>query len=159
MDFVFRISLRKGRTSGSLLITSTSWNTGQNTFHGTVIVINQRPEDREPVNQQLVIPEKLLSPAPLEFEVKHMEEQIIRNKPVRFAIYHPGKQNSMISKDFTHTWALANTSLLMTTAVKSQIIHMWRTKSNMIVKSSKVNLTVKTPEIPTTLFFSANTNP
>ena len=38
-----------------------------------------------------------------------MEGQIIRNKPVRFAVYHPGKQNSMISKDFTtHTWALAN---------------------------------------------------
>ena len=34
------------------------------------------------------MPEKLLSPAPLEFEVKHMEEQIIRNKPVRFAVYH-----------------------------------------------------------------------
>ena len=108
MDVVFRILLRKGRTSGSLLITSTSWNTGQNTFHGTVIVINERAEDREPVKQPLVIPEKLLSPAPLEFEVKHMEEQIIRNKPVRFAVYHPGKQNSMISKDFTHTWALAN---------------------------------------------------
>ena len=108
MDFVFRISLRKGRTPGSLFITSTSWNTGQNTFHGTVIVINQRAEDREPVNQPLVIPEKLLSPAPLEFEVKHMEGQIIRNKPVRFAVYQPGKQNSMISKDFTHTWALAN---------------------------------------------------
>ena len=98
----------KGRTSGSLFITSTSWNTGQNTFHGTVIVINQRAEDREPVNQPLVIPEKLLSPAPLEIEVKHMEGQIIRNKPVRFAVYQPGKQNSMISKDFTHTWALAN---------------------------------------------------
>ena len=42
------------------------------------------------------------------FEVKHMEEQIVRNKPVRFAVYHLGKRNSMISKDFTHTWALAN---------------------------------------------------
>ena len=59
-------------------------------------------------SDRLVIPDKLLSPAPLEFEVKHMEEQIIRNKPVRFAVYHTGKQNSMISKDFTHTWALAN---------------------------------------------------
>ena len=37
-----------------------------------------------------------------------MEEQIIRNKPVRFAVYHLGKRNSMISKHFTHTWALAN---------------------------------------------------
>ena len=55
-----------------------------------------------------IIPEKLLSPAPLEFEVKHTEEKIIRNKPVRFAVYHLGKRNSMISKDFTHTWALAN---------------------------------------------------
>ena len=50
------------------------------------IVIIQRAEDGEPVNQPLVISEKLLSPAPLEFEVKHMEEQIIRNNPVRFAV-------------------------------------------------------------------------
>ena len=71
-------------------------------------MINQRAEYGEPVNQPLFIPEKLLSPAPLEFEVKHMEEQIIRNKPVRFEVYHLGKWNSMISKDFTHTWALAN---------------------------------------------------
>ena len=27
---------------------------------------------------------------------------------VRFAVYHLGKRNSMISKDFTHKWALAN---------------------------------------------------
>ena len=82
--------------------------TGQNTFHGTVIGINQRAEDGEPVNQPLVIPEKLLSQAPLEFEVKYMEEQIIRTKQVRFAGYHLGKRNRMISKDCTHTWALAN---------------------------------------------------
>ena len=50
------------------------------------IVIIQRAEDGEPVNQPLVISEKLLSPAPLEFEVKHMEEKIIRNNPVRFAV-------------------------------------------------------------------------
>ena len=30
----------------------------QNTFHGTVIVINQRNVDGEPVNKPLVIPEK-----------------------------------------------------------------------------------------------------
>jgi hypothetical protein len=52
--------------------------TGQNTFHGTVIVINQRAEDGEPVNQPLVIPEKLLSPAPLGFEVKYLQEPIIK---------------------------------------------------------------------------------
>ena len=111
MDFVYRISSRKERTYGSLLITSTSLEdtpTGQNTFQGTVIVINQRGEDGEPDNQPLVIPEKLLSPAPLEFEVRYMEEQIIRTKPVRFAVYHLGKRNSMISKGFTHYWALVN---------------------------------------------------
>ena len=72
------------------------------------MVIVQRAEDGEPVNQTLVISEKLLSPAPLEFEVKHMEEQIIRKNPVGFAVYHLGKRNCMISKYFTHTWALAN---------------------------------------------------
>ena len=41
--------------------------------HRSVII--QRAEYGEPVNQPLVISEKLLSPAPLEFEVKHMEEQ------------------------------------------------------------------------------------
>ena len=88
-----------------------------------------------------------------------MEEQIIRNKPVRFAVYHPGKQNSMISKDFTHTWALAN--YFATDDNRGEIPNNPHVEDedNMIVKSSKVNLTVKTPEIPTTLFFSANTNP
>ncbi|CAB3986726.1 Hypothetical predicted protein [Paramuricea clavata] len=53
--------------------------TGQNTFHGTVIVLNQQAEDGEPVNPPLVLPDKLLSPAP-----------------------------NLISNDFHHTWALAN---------------------------------------------------
>ena len=63
--------------------------TGQNTFHGTVIVINQRAEDGEPVNQPLVInnPKMLLSPAPLSFEVKYLQEQIIKSKPIRFEAY------------------------------------------------------------------------
>ena len=34
--------------------------TEQNTFHGTVTVINQRTDDGEPVNQKLIIPEKYL---------------------------------------------------------------------------------------------------
>ena len=71
-------------------------------------MINQRAEDGEPVNQPIVIPGKLLSSAPLEFEVKYTEEKIIRNKPVRFAVYHLEKRNSMISKYVTHTWERAN---------------------------------------------------
>ena len=35
--------------------------TGQNTFHGTVVVINQRAEDADPINQSLAISEKLQS--------------------------------------------------------------------------------------------------
>ena len=42
----------------------------------------------------------------------YMEEQIIRTKPVRFAVYHLRNRNSMISKDFTHTWALALSNYL-----------------------------------------------
>ena len=33
--------------------------TGQNTFHGTIIVINQREENGEPLNKPLIIPDKL----------------------------------------------------------------------------------------------------
>lgn len=63
--------------------------TGQNTFHGTVIVMNQQDEDGKAVNQPLVIPETLPSPT-LRFDVKYLQEPIIRTKPI------------------THTWALAN---------------------------------------------------
>ena len=48
--------------------------TGQNIFHGTVIVINQRNVDGEPVNQCLVIPEKLQPEARLAFEIKYLSE-------------------------------------------------------------------------------------
>ena len=81
--------------------------TGQNTFHGTVIVINQRAEEGEPINQQVVLPEKLLTQAPLSFEVKYQQEVIIKTRPIRFGAYPLGKR-SVTSKDFTHTWALAN---------------------------------------------------
>ena len=82
--------------------------TGQNTFHGTVIVINQRAEDGESVNQPIVIPEKLQSPAPLAFQVKYLPELAnIKTKPIRFPDYQLGKRKDLISKDYTHTWALA----------------------------------------------------
>ena len=65
--------------------------TGQNTFHGTVVVINQRAEDGEPVNQPLVLPEKLVSPAPLAFKVKYLQEPIIKTKSIRFAVNQLGE--------------------------------------------------------------------
>lgn len=82
--------------------------TGQNTFHGTVIVINQRNVDGEPVNQPLVIPEKLQPEARLAFEVKYLPElEVTKAKPIRFDGYQLGKRQQLVSKDYTHAWALA----------------------------------------------------
>jgi hypothetical protein len=64
--------------------------TGQNTFHGTVIVLNQQAEDGEPVNPPLVLPDKLLSPAPA-FHINYLQEQIIKTKPYRYDVCLFGK--------------------------------------------------------------------
>ena len=81
---------------------------GQNTFHGTLIVINQQAEDGEPLNEPLVIPEKVFSPTPLQFELKYLPEQPIKAKPVRFPSYLLGQHQHHLSSDFTYAWALAN---------------------------------------------------
>ena len=81
--------------------------TGQNTFHGTVIVLNQQAEYGEPVNPPLVLPDKLLSPAPA-FHINYLQEQIIKTKPYRYEVCLFGKRKNLISNDFHHTWALAN---------------------------------------------------
>ena len=73
--------------------------TGQNTFHGTVIVINQRNVDGEPVNQSPNIPEKLQPEARLAFEIKYLLElEITKGKPIRFGDYQLGKRQSLVSK-------------------------------------------------------------
>ena len=82
--------------------------TGQNTFHGTVVVINQQAVDGEPVNQPLIIPEKLTSPAPVAFQVRYLQDEVIKTRPIRFQAFELGKRKSLVSNDFTHTWALAN---------------------------------------------------
>ena len=83
--------------------------TGQNTFHGTVIVLNQREEDGEAVNQPLVFPPKALDPsAQVGFEVKYCEQLVIKPKPVRFETFQLGNRTKLLSNDYTHTWALAN---------------------------------------------------
>ncbi|CAB4023652.1 Hypothetical predicted protein, partial [Paramuricea clavata] len=81
--------------------------TGQNTFHGTVIVINQQAEDGEPVNPPLVLQDNLLSPAPA-FHINYLQEQIIKTKPHRYEVCLFGKRKNLTSNDFHHTWALAN---------------------------------------------------
>jgi hypothetical protein len=55
-----------------------------------------------------IIAEKFISPAPLTFEVRYLQEQIIKAKPMQFDVFQQGKGKSLISNDFTHTWALAN---------------------------------------------------
>jgi len=82
--------------------------TGQETFHGTVIVINQKADNGEPINEPLLIPEKIPSQAPLKFEVKLQQEPIITTTPLRFEVFKMEKRNNLLSKDFTHTRALAN---------------------------------------------------
>ena len=50
--------------------------TGQNTFHGTVIVLNQREEDGKTVNQPLVLPTKALDlSVQVGFEVMAMHDK------------------------------------------------------------------------------------
>ena len=81
--------------------------TGQNTFHGTVIVINQRAEYGEPINQPLDIPTALQSPPPYSLDIKYLKEPIIKKKPIRFEDPLLGKRQVM-SKDYTKTWSLAS---------------------------------------------------
>jgi len=83
--------------------------TGQNTFHGTVIVLNQRAEDCEAVNQPLALTPKApdLS-AQVGLEVKYCEQLVIKPKPVRLETYKLGNRTELISNDYTHTWALTN---------------------------------------------------
>lgn len=57
--------------------------TGQNTFHGTVIVLNQHAEDGEAVNQPLALPPKAPdASSQVGFEVKYCEQLVIKPKPV-----------------------------------------------------------------------------
>ena len=65
---------------------------GQNTIHGTVIVINQRVEEGEVINQ----PPKLPSPI-LMFDGKYLDEPFIRSKPMKFEAYEFGKRQDLMS--------------------------------------------------------------
>lgn len=86
------------------------------------------------------------------FEVKYLQEQIIKTKLMRFEVRQLGKRKTLISKDFTHTWALANYFATDDSGGESPN-DLWRMKSSRRLKSGKVKPRVKMPEILTTLFF------
>lgn len=75
--------------------------TGQETFHGTVIVINQQDVDGQFMNKLLVIPQKMPPQALLKFEVHLQQEPIIKTAPLKFKDYKIGKRNNLLSTDFT----------------------------------------------------------
>ena len=75
--------------------------TGQNTFHGTVIVINQGSANFEPVNKPDEIPEKLLIGPPLQFKINYLQEPVIKTSPMHFENFILNKRIDLASKDFT----------------------------------------------------------
>ena len=83
---------------------------GQDTFHGTIIVLNQRENnDAVAMNTSLTIPTDL-PPKPLKVKLNYLDEPVIQQKPIRFTEYSIGQRNNLLSKykSFTHTWLLAN---------------------------------------------------
>ena len=83
---------------------------GQNTFHGTLIVLNQREDkNAKPFNTPLVIPDKVPF-EPLKVKINYLEEPTIQLKPIHFEQYKFGQRDHLLPKykNYTHTWALTN---------------------------------------------------
>jgi len=57
---------------------------GQNTLHGTVVVINQEDSEGEPVNAPLRIPEK---PRPASINIVYYDEPTVVSKAIKFEEY------------------------------------------------------------------------
>lgn len=71
---------------------------GQNTFHGTVIVLNEREDSNaESMNPPLIIPNKL-PPEPLKAKMNYLDEVIIQKKPIRFIDYKFGQRDYTLLK-------------------------------------------------------------
>ena len=84
---------------------------GQNTLHGTILVLFQRNEDGELINPPLKIPMKL--PAnPVKMKIQYCDEPEIKLTPIRFKQYAHGFGNGETDlkkySKFTKTWALAS---------------------------------------------------
>ena len=82
---------------------------GQNTFHGTVIVLNQNDDNGEPINAPLTIPSKLPSKH-IRVDIEYLNEPIIQQKPIRFQNYSFNKRKHLLNKynNFNGTWSLAS---------------------------------------------------
>lgn len=82
---------------------------GQNTFHGTLLVLFQRDEDGELINKPLQIPSKPPE-KPHQVQIKYRDEPEIKLTPIRFPSYSVGRGADLLTQysKFTHTWALAN---------------------------------------------------
>ena len=83
---------------------------GQNTFHGTVIVLNQRENNSaEPMNTLLIIP-KNVPPKSLKVNIHYLDEPIIQKKPIHFIEYKIGRRDYMLLKyqNYIHTWMVTN---------------------------------------------------
>ena len=83
---------------------------GQNTFHGTVIVLNQRAgSNNELMNEPLTIPSKLPE-QPLHAAVKYCDEPVIQQKPIRFQDFRTNQRQHLLHRynNFSETWLLAS---------------------------------------------------
>ena len=83
---------------------------GQNTFHGTVIVIFQRESDKGvPMNSPLKIPTKLPS-KPLKMTLEYLEEPVIQQKPIRFQNFKTCEREHLLEnyRNSFNTWLLSN---------------------------------------------------
>lgn len=81
---------------------------GQNTLHGTIIVINQEEdEEGEPINDSLFIPSK---PVPVCIDIVYHDQPIISPKPVKFNVYNIDEGANLLAlyKEMDRTWALSN---------------------------------------------------
>lgn len=81
---------------------------GQNTTHGTLIVIWQEDDDQaESINRPLEIPEKI---TPHRLEITYREDPIINLKPIRFEKFEFSEQSDLLIslERSDHVWALAS---------------------------------------------------
>ena len=80
---------------------------GQNTLHGTLVVINQEDGEGDPVNEPLRIPEK---PWPVSIDILYHDEPIIVPKPIKFEEYdvEVGPDLLSVYKQKDRVWVLAN---------------------------------------------------
>ena len=81
---------------------------GQNTLHGTILVIFQRDEKGDPINPPLKIPLKLPDNL-ISMQIKYKDDPTILRKPIRFTEFvHDFGGDLEKYQKFTETWALSS---------------------------------------------------